>query len=196
MDHLWTPWRYAYITGEGRSRAKGVPPALGAWIDADPDLSRSSDRNCVFCNMLAAVDYAIERGMAPVDAEREALIVARGVTHFVCLNRYPYSSGHVLVVPYEHTDSLAKLSTEAAHELMTFAQTIETVLRNTYKPDGLNLGLNLGEAAGAGVAGHLHLHALPRWSGDTNFMSAIAETRLLPETLEMTWQKLREAMQG
>ena len=143
--------------------------------------------------MIASVDHAIEDGMSQDDAEREALIVRRGFSIFVCLNRYPYSSGHLLVVPYDHTDSLAKLPVETAHELILAAQTIDSVLRATYRPDGLNFGLNLGEAAGAGVASHLHLHALPRWSGDTNFMTSVAETRILPETLEVTWQRLRRA---
>ena len=100
----------------------------------------------------------------------------------------------MLVVPYEHVGSLADVSVATAHELITTAQTIDSVLRDVYRPDGLNFGLNLGEAAGAGVASHLHVHALPRWSGDTNFMTAISETRILPETLETTWQKLREAL--
>jgi ATP adenylyltransferase len=191
MDRLWTPWRYAYISGEGPQRAKGVPEALNAWLDADPDQSRSKDPRCVFCNMIAAVDYAVEHGMATCDAERAALIVHRGSRTFLCLNRYPYSNGHVLIVPYDHTDSLARLPTETAHELIACAQNVDTTLRTVYRPDGLNFGLNLGEAAGAGVAGHLHMHALPRWSGDTNFMTVTAETRILPETLETTWQKLR-----
>lgn len=193
MDHLWTPWRYAYISGESRPRAKGVPPALNGWLDADPEKTRSKDPDCVFCNMIASVDYAIEHGMAAVEAEREALIFHRGERVFLCLNRYPYSSGHLMVVPYEHTDSLARLPVETAHELIVAAQTIDSILRAVYRPDGLNFGLNLGEAAGAGVASHLHLHGLPRWSGDTNFMTAIAETRILPEALEDTWKKMREA---
>jgi len=97
------------------------------------------------------------------------------------------------VIPYRHTDSLAGLESATAMEMMALAQRTETCLRGVYRPDGLNFGLNLGESAGAGVADHIHLHALPRWSGDTNFMTVIAETRVLPETLEITWSKLRVA---
>lgn len=194
MDRLWTPWRYAYITGEAPSRAQGVPPALNAWLDADPDLSLSAGPHCVFCNMIAAVDFATAHGMHQAEAEHEALIVHRGRKVFLCLNRYPYSTGHVLIVPYEHCDSLARLPTETAQELIATAQRVDSILHTVYRPDGLNFGLNLGQAAGAGIASHLHLHALPRWSGDTNFMTVTAETRILPETLATTWRRLREAL--
>jgi ATP adenylyltransferase len=175
MDRLWTPWRYAYITNTTPTRP-GVPPALDAWPGPSPS------------------DHAIANGMSREDAEREALIVSRGPTAYLCLNRYPYATGHVLIVPYIHTDSLASLAPEVAQEVMSTAQRVETILRMVYHPHGLNFGLNLGEAAGAGVAAHLHMHALPRWSGDTNFMTVTAETRVLPETLETTWKRLREAL--
>jgi ATP adenylyltransferase len=187
MEHLWTPWRYSYITGQACSAQesrKGVPPALGAW---------PGDKDCVFCNLLAATDHAIAGGMAVDDAEREALLVVRGERVFVCLNRFPYNSGHVMVVPYAHEASLAALAPETANEMMLWGQRAETALGATYKPDGYNLGLNLGAAAGAGVAGHLHLHAVPRWVGDTSFLSTLGETRTLPEALSMTWQRLRAA---
>ena len=193
MDRLWTPWRYAYISGEGQSRAKGVPKALAGWIDADPELSRSADPGCVFCNMIAAVDYATEHGMTAVEADREALILYRGPGIFLCLNRYPYATGHVLVVPLSHCDSLVNLPAGVAHELIEVTQKVESALQTIYKPDGLNLGLNLGEAAGAGVPHHLHLHAVPRWSGDTNFMTVTADTRIMPEALESTWRRLRQS---
>jgi ATP adenylyltransferase len=99
-----------------------------------------------------------------------------------------------MVVPYQHKSSLTALPLEAAEELMRLARRAERVLRKVYTPDGLNLGLNLGKAAGAGVAEHLHLHAVPRWEGDTNFMSVLAETRILPEQLDETWRRLREAL--
>jgi ATP adenylyltransferase len=126
-------------------------------------------------------------------AEQAAHIVHRGPLCFVCLNAYPYAAGHVLILPYQHVDSLAALPPEAAQEMILTAQQIERCLRQVYRSDGLNLGMNLGESAGAGVANHIHLHALPRWSGDTNFMTVTAETRVLPETLDVTWAKLREA---
>jgi len=99
-----------------------------------------------------------------------------------------------MVMPYAHLDRLAKLPTNAAHELIELAQRTERVLNLVYSPHGFNFGLNVGKAAGAGVAEHLHLHAMPRWTGDTNFMTTIAETRVLPEDLESTWRRLREGL--
>lgn len=194
MDHLWTPWRYAYITGsggEGRGAAsfKGVPRALAGWPGP-----AAGEQDCVFCNMIPAIDYAVARGMGREEAERAALVVTRGPTTYLCLNRFPYATGHVLIVPYMHCDSLAALPAEVAQEMMATAQRVETALRDVYRPQGLNFGLNLGEAAGAGIAAHLHMHALPRWIGDTNFMTVTGETRVLPELLETTWERLREAL--
>lgn len=189
MDRLWTPWRYNYISGgDAQGERKGVPAALQAWP--------GEDRDCVFCNLIGAVDWAIGNGMTAEEAERAGLVVARGATGFVCLNAFPYASGHVLLVPYRHVDSLAKLPEKEAEEMMRTAQRIETALRTVYRPDGINLGMNLGQAAGAGVAGHLHLHALPRWFGDVNFVTATAETRILPEALEVTWERLRKTLQN
>jgi ATP adenylyltransferase len=183
MDHLWTPWRYSYITDESDAR-KGVPSELSGW---------TGDHGCLFCNMIASVDYAIANGVSRDDAERAAGVVVRGKRVFVCLNRYPYNSGHIMIVPYEHQASLAALDAEAAHELMDLSQRAERTFSQVYRPDGVNLGLNLGKAAGAGVAMHLHMHAVPRWIGDTNFMTVTGETRVLPEELHVTWQRLREA---
>ena len=188
MDRLWTPWRYSYITGAKTQVVAGVPAALSAWPPAGDE---AEDKHCVFCNMIAAVDYAVAHGMPAETAERHALIVHRGQSCFACLNAFPYSTGHVLLLPYRHIDSLAGLSTATAHELIELAQRTETALREAYRPGGINMGLNLGEAAGAGIADHLHLHALPRWIGDANFMTVTAETRILPEPLEVTWEKLR-----
>jgi ATP adenylyltransferase len=185
MDRLWTPWRYNYVSRADSDRRKGVPAALSSW---------PGDLGCVFCNMIAAVDFAVSAGGAADDAEAAAFVVHRGTSCFICLNAYPYSTGHVMIVPYRHTDSLAALDPATATEMIWLAQRVERALRVIYRPDGLNFGLNLGEAAGAGVANHLHLHGLPRWSGDTNFMTATAETRVLPETLDITWERLRKAI--
>lgn len=182
MDHLWTPWRYTYVTGAEHGKRKGVPDALAAW---------PGDHGCVFCNMVAAVEYAEAHGMPSEEAEKAALIVHRGESTFICLNRYPYTSGHVMVLPYAHEGSLAALPATTAREIMDTAQRLEAVMGDVYRPEGINMGLNLGKAAGAGVAGHLHLHILPRWTGDTNFMTVVAETRVLPEDLETTWQRIR-----
>ena len=184
MERLWTPWRLAYISGSGGEKRKGVPDALAGW-------PAEFDKHCVFCNMIAAVRWATSSGMNLEEAERAALIVAQGASCFVCLNRYPYSTGHVMIVPYAHVDSMALLPESSLSEIITTARRLEIALREIYHPDGLNLGLNLGEAAGAGVADHLHLHELPRWSGDTNFMTSVADTRILPEQLEVTWSRLR-----
>jgi ATP adenylyltransferase len=191
MDRLWTPWRYSYITGAEPQNHAGVPAALTAWPPTEAE-----DRHCVFCNMIAAVDYAIAQGMPQETAERHALIIHRGQRCFVCLNAYPYSTGHVLIIPYQHIDSLAALPVETANDVIRLAQQTETALREVYRPGGINMGLNLGEAAGAGIAHHIHLHALPRWIGDTNFMTVTAETRILPEPLEVTWERLRPLLRN
>ncbi|MBS1815260.1 MAG: HIT domain-containing protein [Acidobacteria bacterium] len=189
MDRLWTPWRYAYVTktgdyAKGKGR-KGVPKELEAWPD---------EKDCVFCNMLGATEWAVASGtMSREDAERASHIVLQAEHNFVCLNAFPYTSGHLMIVPYQHLQSLAELPAEAASEMMQLAQRAERVLRTTYKPDGLNLGMNMGESAGAGVAEHIHLHALPRWVGDNSFMGVTAETRVLPEMLDQTWERLRSS---
>jgi ATP adenylyltransferase len=184
MDQLWTPWRYAYVTDGTPARA-GVPAALAAW---------PGDTGCVFCNMLAATAYAVEHGMPQEQADRAARIVLRGSHCFLVLNAFPYTNGHCMIVPYVHQEALHALDTAAAQEMMQWAQQVDAALRSLYHPDGINMGLNLGKAAGAGVAGHLHLHALPRWTGDTNFMTVVSETRILPEELDITWQRLRHAL--
>lgn len=139
---------------------------------------------CIFCEKAKEKD------------DRKALIVHRGPRCYILLNAYPYTPGHVMVVPYEHLDELQKLPTPTASEMMALSQRMEGVLRELYKPDGINLGMNIGKAAGAGVAGHVHLHILPRWVADSNFMSAVAETRVLPETLETTWEKVKGKLEG
>jgi ATP adenylyltransferase len=184
MDHLWTPWRYAYVTGADRARPKlGVPEALAAW---------PGEKHCVFCNMIAAADYAVASGMEPDEAEASIYLLERGRSCYLVLNAFPYNSGHLMVVPYRHEHSLAALPLEEADEMLRMARRTERVLQEVYKPHGMNFGLNLGKAAGAGVAEHLH--AVPRWSGDTSFMSVLAETRVLPEVLDDSWRRLRAAL--
>lgn len=186
MDRLWTPWRYAYISEAKAGRRAGVPDEFQGY---------PRDDRSVFLNMIGSVRWAYESGgFSRVFAEKAGGILFQSEHNFVCLNAFPYSSGHVMVVPYLHLDSLAKLPLPAAEELMLLAQRMETVLREVYRPDGINLGMNLGEAAGAGIAEHLHLHILPRWFGDSNFMTTTAETRVLPESLNTTWERLRTAL--
>jgi ATP adenylyltransferase len=142
----------------------------------------TKDGGCVFCAAVA------------MNNDPQALIVFRGAKNFVILNRYPYTSGHVMVVPYQHTADLPATDPETLAEMMVLAQRVQLALEKTYHPQGYNLGMNLGRAAGAGVTGHLHLHVLPRWSGDSNFMTVVAETRVEPEELSTTYEKLQAAL--
>ena len=166
MDRLWTPWRYQYITGESGEKS-------------GDDLTSAS---CIFCTLPR---------QEPAQDER-SYIIHRARHNFIVLNLYPYTSGHLLIIPYEHTSELDSVSKAATDELMDLAKRAQTVLRQAYRPDGFNLGMNLGRAAGAGVAAHVHLHLMPRWAGDANFMSTVGETRVLPEDLPTTYKKLRD----
>jgi ATP adenylyltransferase len=138
---------------------------------------------CIFCD-------AIER-----NRDEETLIVHRGEQAFVILNRFPYTSGHVMIVPYAHVAELKLCEPGTLGEMMDLAQRVESIFLETYKPDGMNLGMNLGRAAGAGVTGHLHLHMLPRWIGDSNFMTVTGETRIHPEELSTTYAKISKAFE-
>ena len=163
MDHLFTPWRYAYVT------------------------TADSATTCIFCDRAPG-------GESNAEFDLRHYIVHRGPHCYILLNRYPYTCGHVMIVPYQHVDRLDLLAAEAANEMMGLAQRMEGVLRRLYRPDGINLGMNIGKAAGAGVAGHIHLHMLPRWVADANFMSVVGETRVLPESLEDTARRIREEL--
>lgn len=125
--------------------------------------------------------------------DRENYILFRGEHNFVLLNLFPYTSGHLMIAPYRHVARLAEVDRPALAEMMDLAAEAERALTAVYRPQGLNLGMNLGECAGAGIAGHVHLHILPRWTGDANFMTTIGETRVLPEDLEVTYDRLLEA---
>src|SRR6202050_2932603 len=156
MDYLWTPWRYAYVSGTEKTAG------------------------CVFCD-------------APKEDDAKMFIVHRGQHCYVILNAYPYTPGHVMIVPYAHLDELQKLPTAGANEMIALSQQMESLLRELYHPDGVNLGMNIGKAAGAGIAGHIHMHVLPRWVADANFMSVVGETRVLQETLDETWKRMTGA---
>ena len=134
---------------------------------------------CVFC-----IDASTAK-----DAER--LILFRGQDHFIILNLFPYTCGHLLIAPYRHLSALSELSAEQNLELMNLTQRAVAALRKIYRPDGFNLGMNLGKCAGAGIDQHLHLHIVPRWCGDANFMTVSGETRVLPEALQTTYLKLK-----
>ncbi len=135
---------------------------------------------CVFCSAQAQADSA------------ENLIAFRGERAYVILNRYPYTSGHLMVVPFAHIPNLEELDSATRAEMMELVSQCTTALRKIYKPHGFNVGANIGEAAGAGVAGHVHIHIVPRWKGDTNFMSSLGEVRVLPEALEDTYKRVRD----
>jgi ATP adenylyltransferase len=140
-----------------------------------------SSTECVFCAAATGGD------------DEKNLIVHRAEHSFVILNRYPYTSGHVMVVPYAHIASLVSLPDHTLVEMIGLVRDVERHLRTLYRPEGINVGINMGRSAGAGIASHLHIHALPRWAGDTNFMSVVGETRVLPEDLNVTWENFRRA---
>lgn len=125
--------------------------------------------------------------------DKENYVVHRGSRTFVILNIYPYTAGHLMIAPYEHVASLEPAPEATIDEMMRMARLAEIHLRRIYRPQGLNVGMNLGESAGAGVPGHVHMHVLPRWTGDTNFMTTVSETRVLPESLDVTYEKLKQA---
>jgi ATP adenylyltransferase len=136
--------------------------------------------SCVFCTLLASQD------------DERHYILHRARHNFVVLNLYPYTSGHLMIVPYEHTGELDAVAHETTGEMMELAKRAQKILREAYRPHGFNLGMNLGQSAGAGVTDHIHLHLLPRWTGDANFMSVVGETRVLPEDLSTTYHRLKE----
>lgn len=136
---------------------------------------------CVFCNAQAKEDIV------------ENLIAFRGKFSYVILNRYPYTSGHLMVIPFVHVPNLESLDSKTRADMMELTSQCTTILKNIYKTESFNVGINIGEAAGAGVLGHVHIHIVPRWAGDTNFMTSVGETRVLPESLEDTYKKIQTA---
>jgi ATP adenylyltransferase len=166
VEHLWTPWRMSYLLGEDKAAASAEGPA-----------------NCIFCvNPAGGSNCAVDE-----------LIVRRGQHAFVILNRYPYNNGHLMVVPYVHVASLESLDLPTLTELMLLVKQSLSVLRAVYNPHAFNLGVNIGGAAGAGIVDHVHFHVVPRWSGDTNYMTVVGQTRVIPEELADTCQRLCEA---
>jgi ATP adenylyltransferase len=168
LEHLWAGWRRQYIVEATERERAGVP--------------EHDESACVFCRLA-------ESG----PPSEENLVVWRGPLTFVVMNAYPYASGHVLVLPLRHVGPMASLTTGESAELWSATEDAVAAIEKAFDPDGLNMGANLGRAAGAGLPGHLHLHVLPRWSGDTNFMTSVAETRVLPETLQLSWKRLTDA---
>lgn len=144
--------------------------------------SASRSEECIFCTASAAADDKANR------------VLLRAERNFVLLNAFPYTSGHLMIAPYAHVATLEEADAASLQEMILLAQRMETALRKVYRPDGLNLGFNIGRSAGAGIAGHIHMHVLPRWTGDVNFMTAIGDTRVLPEDLNTTYDRLSAAL--
>jgi ATP adenylyltransferase len=168
----------------------GRNPKTGAPVDVPakriPYVSEGTEgKGCIFCELAAA----------PPSADRERYILHRGPSCFAVLNLYPYTTGHTLVAPYAHGGDLLQLPSQTLNEMMALGNRVLAALEAGYRPQGYNLGINLGQVAGAGVADHLHLHVLPRWRGDANFMTAVGETRVLPEDLGTTYDKLAGLLQ-
>jgi ATP adenylyltransferase len=163
LDRLWAGWRGEYIDGVTSGQGDGP-------------------RGSVFTRIL-------ESGLP----DEETHIVWRGAQTFAILNRYPYISGHLLVMPYREVGEIEELTDDERVELWDAVTACVRAIKQAYAPDGLNVGLNLGTAGGAGVPEHVHVHVMPRWDADSNFMTSVAETRVLPEALPVTWAKLRDA---
>ena len=158
MDHIFTPWRYQYVSN----------------VD--------EKKGCIFCEKAAA------------EEDRENLVIFRGRLCFAMLNLYPYCSGHVMVSPYKHTGTIEELEEETLSSMMELAKRCIGAIRDAFAPDGFNLGINIARVAGAGMQDHVHLHVVPRWAGDSNFMSVIGDTRVLPLSLDEVWKALSERM--
>ena len=163
LERLWAGWRTRYVS----------------------ELAADSDTDCFLCELCALPEESV--------FSAETLVVERTQLTVTVMNLYPYGSGHLLVAPCRHESDLEALSDEEADAVMAAMRRAVRAIKAAYAPDGVNVGMNLGVAAGAGIPGHLHVHALPRWQGDTNFMTAVAEVRVLPEDLATGWSKLRAA---
>jgi ATP adenylyltransferase len=163
LERLWAGWRARYVS----------------------ELAGDADTDCFLCTLCALAPDSI--------CTAETLVLERTATTVTVMNLFPYGSGHLLVAPCRHEADLENLSPADAGALMAAVVRAVRALKRAYTPDGLNVGINLGAAAGAGIPGHLHVHALPRWEGDTNFMTSVAEVRVLPEDLATSWAKLRAA---
>jgi ATP adenylyltransferase len=159
VDHLWAPWRMAYVS------------------------TADQPQGCIFCTK-------------PGISDDEAFIVHRGEHTFVMLNAYPYNTGHLLIAPYRHVGDPLELEAEESSELTYGIRVAMEALRAAMHPEGFNIGINVGHVSGAGFADHVHVHVVPRWGGDTNFMAVAAHTRIVPEAMEETYRKLKQAVRA
>ncbi|HTZ09765.1 MAG TPA: HIT domain-containing protein [Acidimicrobiales bacterium] len=168
LEQLWSGWRHEYVVSATEADRQG-----------------GEDGGCVFCRIAASGPPS-----------QDNLVVWRGRRTFAVMNAYPYASGHLLVMPVRHVAALDELTEDESAELWGATRAAVTAIAAAYDPDGTNIGANLGRAAGAGIPRHLHLHVLPRWSGDTNFMTAVAGVRVMPESLAVGWGRLHGAWPG
>ncbi len=174
LERLWAGWRNDYVSGSGDGEGgSGEGGSAGGGSGPHP---------CVFCRILASGE-----------PDHVTKTLWHGERCIVLLNAFPYTSGHLMVVPRRHVGALEDLDAGEGAEIWGALTEAVRALKAAYRPEGVNVGINLGRAAGAGVPGHFHVHALPRWNGDTNFMTSVAETRVMPESLDATWHKLRGA---
>jgi ATP adenylyltransferase len=167
LEQLWAGWRHRYVTEA---------------TDSERDKAGGPGDGCVFCRIAASGPPSAENG-----------VVWRGDTCFCVLNAYPYANGHLLVLPIRHVERLDEFTPAESAELWSATQDAVAAIDASYRPDGLNVGANLGRAAGAGIPQHVHLHVLPRWSGDTNFMTSVAGVRVMPQSLTDSWEQLHPA---
>jgi ATP adenylyltransferase len=178
LDHLWAGWRHEYVSGLPEVANAGIEPEADTLDDHPLD----DPARCVFCRIAASGPPSADNG-----------VIWRGKTTFAVLNAYPYASGHLMVMPSRHVRSMADLSATEGPELWGALQDGMAALEAAYHPEGINIGANFGRAAGAGIPRHIHLHAVPRWLGDTNFMTSVGGARVLPETLADSWARLHQA---
>jgi ATP adenylyltransferase len=173
MERLWAPWRLSFV--EGKEGAEKGPPR--------------GPTGCIFC------DYPRAHGSVVDDAwDRDRLVVASREHAFVIMNKYPYNNGHVMVVPRRHGDALEALPAQEFEALQGLLRETVAAVRTSYRPEGMNVGMNMGRAAGAGIADHLHWHIVPRWNGDTNFMPVFADVKVISESMMDAYQRLRNAL--
>jgi ATP adenylyltransferase len=176
----------AYISGkeDERQAVAGSDDPAPQETAPMPHEAQQEDTGCVFC----------DRIRLSTEHDRSNLILLRGERNFVIMNLYPYNSAHLMLVPYEHTADFAALDGDTLAEMMDLAQRMLTTIKEEYAPEGFNLGMNLGRIAGAGVADHVHMHVVPRWAGDTNFMPVVGATKVMPELLETTFDRLKRRL--
>jgi ATP adenylyltransferase len=178
-ERLWAPWRLEYVS-RNESAKDPSPPVPTAW-------QLGADENCFLCRAAAQYNDAAQ-------VDRQLLVPARDTLTMVVINRYPYSNGHLMIAPRRHVAQLSDLTADEHLGCMTWLTQMTGILQEALRAEGFNIGLNLGRVAGAGCPGHLHWHIVPRWAGDSNFMTVLAGTRVIPQSLDALWELLTAAL--